>query len=172
MPLISLQKLRSSKGNQQGFSLIELMVVLTILSILATMTVPSVKLYVQRQKEIELRQALRDMRTAIDQFHADWRAVKGQGSFAESASENGYPKTLTVLTDGVATAGVIAKTKRYLRRLPKNPFAKPDVPLEEHWTLLAVSDPPDASIWSGGDVFDIKANTDKTAIDGSAYHDW
>jgi general secretion pathway protein G len=54
-----------------GFSLIELVITITVLAILTLGTVPLAQVAVQRQKEQELREALRTMREAIDQFHRE-----------------------------------------------------------------------------------------------------
>jgi general secretion pathway protein G len=58
-------------GNEAGFSLIELVITITVLSILTLGVLPLVKVSVKRQKEQELRETLRQMRIAIDEFHRD-----------------------------------------------------------------------------------------------------
>lgn len=57
--------------SQRGFSLIELVVTITVMTILSMGVVPLVKVSVKRQKEQQLREALRQMREAIDQFHRE-----------------------------------------------------------------------------------------------------
>ena len=54
-----------------GFSLIELVITITVLTILTMGIIPLVKVSVKRQREQQLRDALRQMRTAIDEFHRD-----------------------------------------------------------------------------------------------------
>ena len=56
---------------QRGFSLIELVITITVLTILTMGVLPLVKVSVKRQKEQQLRETLRQIRTAIDQFHRD-----------------------------------------------------------------------------------------------------
>ena len=56
---------------QRGFSLIELVITLTVLSIMTLGVLPLVKVSVKRQKEEQLRETLRQIRTAIDEFHRD-----------------------------------------------------------------------------------------------------
>jgi general secretion pathway protein G len=56
---------------QRGFSLIELMITITVLTILTMGVLPLVKISVKRQKEQQLRETLRQIRTAIDEFHRD-----------------------------------------------------------------------------------------------------
>ena|SRR5436190_14010997 len=54
-----------------GFSLIELVITVAVLAILTLGVVPLVQVSVKRQKEQQLREALREMREAIDQFHRE-----------------------------------------------------------------------------------------------------
>src|SRR5918998_1087012 len=67
--LLSLS-LPSERG-ARGFSLLELIIVLTVLAILSIGIIPLVKISVKRQREQQLRESLRQMRSAIDQFHRD-----------------------------------------------------------------------------------------------------
>lgn len=63
--------LMSGQRTARGFSLIELVITITVLSIMTLGVMPLVKISVRRQKEQQLRDALRQMRTAIDEFHRD-----------------------------------------------------------------------------------------------------
>jgi general secretion pathway protein G len=56
---------------QRGFSLIELVITITVLTIMTMGVLPLVKVSVKRQKEQQLRETLRQIRTAIDEFHRD-----------------------------------------------------------------------------------------------------
>ena len=56
---------------ERGFSLIELVITVTVMTILTLGVIPLVKVSVRRQKEQQLREVLRQMRTAIDEFHRD-----------------------------------------------------------------------------------------------------
>lgn len=58
-------------NSANGWTLIELIITLTVLSILMLGAVPIVRTTVKRQKEERLREALREMRAAIDEFHRD-----------------------------------------------------------------------------------------------------
>jgi general secretion pathway protein G len=63
--------LLSGHRNSTGFSLIELVITVTVLTIMTLGVMPLVKISVRRQKEQQLREALRQMRSAIDEFHHD-----------------------------------------------------------------------------------------------------
>jgi len=154
-----------------GFSLVELLVVLVILSILAAAALPYAEVTVRREKELELRKALREVRTAIDRFHDDWKSGRiGKG--VEGVSDDGYPRTLQVLVDGVEGAQAQSGRQRYLRRIPRNPFADVSTPASEHWTLRGYQDAPDAEVWGGGDVYDVRSAVNKAALDGSSIASW
>src|SRR5512142_888345 len=111
----------SDRKSVSGLTLIELLVTLAILSILAAAALPYAELTVRRDKELELRRSLREVRTAIDAFHDDW--VAGRITHTDdTASADGYPKTLQVLVQGVDTGRAAGSKRRYLRRIPRAPF--------------------------------------------------
>jgi general secretion pathway protein G len=162
---------KASVRSANGLTLIELLVALVILSILAAAALPYAELTVRRDKEYELRRALRDVRTAIDAYHEDWRngrIPKG----TEGASEDGFPRTLAVLVEGVDTGQAQAARRYYLRRIPRDPFAGTDRPPAEQWVLRGYQDAPDARAWGGSDVYDLRSSSAETAIDGTRYRDW
>ncbi|MHB0975275.1 MAG: type II secretion system protein [Thiobacillus sp.] len=152
-----------------GFSLIELMVTLAILALLASMAVPFAQLVQQRHKETELREALRQIRTALDAYK---QSVK-DGRVASPADGSGYPPDLDVLWQGVSD-----KTKPdagrlyFLRRLPRDPFY-PDTaaPPAETWGLRSYESPPDAPA-PGRDVFDVYSLSPATGLNGVPYREW
>jgi len=63
--------LMSARRRARGFTLIELVITITVLAILTMGVMPLVKLAVRRQKEQQLHDALRQIRTAIDEFRRD-----------------------------------------------------------------------------------------------------
>ena len=81
--------MRAARLPQHGFTLIELVITVTVLAILTLGVIPLVQVSVKRQKEEQLRAALREMREAIDQFHreavagAQMQAQQGQGNTAQ-----------------------------------------------------------------------------------------
>ena len=166
MPLESLSA--EVRGAQRGFTLVELMVSLAILSIIAMMAVPYVEMTVRREREAELRSDLRLVRRALDQFHDDWEARRILRD-ESTASLDGYPRNLQVLVDGVPDTGPITKTRRYLRGIPVDPFSDN---ASDAWILRSYQDAPGALHWGGQDVYDLHSASREEAIDGSRIHDW
>lgn len=162
-----------SSRTQGGLTFIELLVTLVILSILASAALPYAEISFRRDQELDLRRSLREIRTAIDEFHNDWKAGRIP-AVSGAASRDGFPKTLSVLVEGVDLAGVSAQRGYYLRRIPPNPFADAGLlnNAEEQWHLRSYRDKPDAEFWGGEDVYDVRVRTEKRAINESFYKDW
>lgn len=164
--------LLSSKARYAvGLTLIELLVTLVILSILASAAIPYAEVTVKRNKELDLNRSLREVRTAIDRFHTDWKA--GQISkLSGAASVNGYPKELNMLVQGVPISGSTEKRK-YLRRIPYDPMAEDKSGgAETTWRLISYRDKPDTLTWGGEDVYDIRTSSDSQALDQTYYISW
>jgi general secretion pathway protein G len=159
------------KRRSAGTSLIEMITVLAILGILSAMAFPYARKSIQRDKEFALRATLREVRNAIDRFHADWETAQGAGGFSRAASPDGYPRTLEVLVQGIKGGGASGRRRRYLRSLPKNPFA-PEKSFKEQWRLIGYQDDPKSALRRSKDIYDIRANTQRIALDGTAYADW
>lgn len=152
-----------------GFSLVELMITLAILALLASVAVPFAQLAQQRHKEGELREALRQIRTALDAYR---QAVK-EGRVDAAADSSGYPPDLDVLWKGVADKSRPDAVKIYfLRRLPRDPFF-PDAsaPAAETWGLRSYASPPDTPE-PGRDVFDVYSLSTGTGLNGLPYREW
>ena len=153
----------------RGFTLIELIVTLAIVALLASMALPLAELGVRRHKEQELRLALRQIRTAIDEY----KKAGDDGRIPRAADATGYPPTLDLLAEGVINQKDPGKRRLYfLRRVPADPFfddaqAKPS----ETWQLRSYESPPDSPA-PGKDVYDVRSRSAGTAIDGTAYAAW
>ena len=151
----------------RGYSFVELLIVSTILLVLASAVQPLVRVTMQRQKEVELRRALREMRDAIDRFKD--AADMGMIPVTElSPNSEGYPPDLEALVEGVSVANDASNRKlKLLRRVPVDPMTG-----EAEWGLRSYQDRPDSSSWGGQNVFDVRSLSTGTALDGSRYRDW
>ncbi|HNV02182.1 MAG TPA: type II secretion system protein [Vicinamibacterales bacterium] len=155
------------RRRDQGFSFAELLVVTTIILVLAGAVLPMVRFTVQRQREIELRRALREVRTAIDKYKDAVDQGKIGGTDNQLGSE-GYPPDLETLVEGVTQVGdASGKKLKFLRRIPVDPMTN-----STEWGLRAYQDEPDATSWGGKNVFDIYTRSEGTALDGTKYRDW
>ena len=150
----------------EGYTFVELLVVVTILLVLASAVLPLAQVTAQRQREAVLRRDLRDMRTAIDKFKD--AVDTGQIGSTELKPENqGYPSDLETLVDGVTAANDATGRKlKYLRRVPVDPMTNGE------WGLRSYQDKPDATSWGGQDVFDVYTTFNGTGLDGTKYRDW
>jgi general secretion pathway protein G len=152
------------RRTQGGLTLVELIVAFTMMALLATMALPLAKYKVRRERERELRYALREIRTAIDKYKD--MADAGQLGTIKMDTE-GYPETLEVLVEGVKASGSVDKKIRFLRRLPQDPFTK-----STDWGKRSVQDEPSSTAWGGQNVFDVYSKTMEKAPDGTPYAEW
>jgi general secretion pathway protein G len=152
---------------QHGYTFIELVIVSTILLILASAVMPLAQVTAQRQKEAELRRALREMRTAIDRF----KDAVDQGIIPTTElrpGSEGYPPDLETLVEGVPVANdATGRQIKFLRRVPIDPMTN-----GTEWGLRAYQDQPDTASWGGQNVFDVYTTSEATALDGTTYRDW
>ena len=151
----------------QGFTFIELLVVTTILLILASAVMPLAKVTVQRQREAELRRALREMRTAIDKYKD---AVDNGliGSIDVKAGSEGYPPDLDTLVEGVTVANDASGRKlKFLRRVPLDPITN-----STEWGMRSYADKPDATTWGGRTSTTSTRSRQAKALDGTKYSEW
>ncbi|MBM3757534.1 MAG: type II secretion system protein [Acidobacteria bacterium] len=172
-------------------TLVELIVAFSILLLLSTMALPLARSRVRREKEKELRIALREMRTAIDKY----KDMADAGQLGQlNAAKDGYPESLEVLVEGVkvqaqagqggaasANLGVgqgtgnggstgsdsSEKKVRFLRRIPKDPFTG-----STEWGKRSTQDDPKSTAWGGQNVFDVFSKTMEKAADGTPYSEW
>ena len=138
---------RGPRRRTSGFTLLELIVVIAIIGILATIALPALRDVPRRAQEAALKTDLRTMRDVIDQYHAD----KGH-----------YPPTLEALVE----AG-------YLRDVPYDPITKS----RETWvvTYEELSEDAAPAETDGGEepgIEDVHSGSERLALDGTAYSTW
>ena len=149
--------------NKHGFTLIELIITVTIIGILAALAVPLAKNSIQREREIALRQTLREIRTAIDKY----KDFSDRGLIQVKLGTEGYPESLDVLVEGVPMNGAVDKKLKLLRRVPLDPMTN-----STEWVLRSYQDDPKVNSWGGQNVFDVYTKSEGTALDGTKYKDW
>jgi general secretion pathway protein G len=162
----------ASSPRKKGFTLVEMVVTLTILSILAWSILPLTKIAVQREREVELRRALRDVREALDAY----KKLSDEKKIEVKEDTEGFPPTLDILVKGVEVknqeqpAGGKSKGKKivkFLRRIPRDPMTD-----STEWGLRSYQDDRDAAHWGGENVYDIYTKSQAKALDGTLYRDW
>jgi general secretion pathway protein G len=138
-----------SGQRQSGFTLLELIVVIAIIGILATIAMPALKDVPTRARESVLKTNLRTFRDVIDQHYGD----KGR-----------YPKSLQALVD-----------EGYLRKIPVDPMTKS----AETWVPVYEEADPDKpqEETAGGDelapgIIDVRSGAEGNSLDGTPYGEW
>jgi general secretion pathway protein G len=135
-----------SSKHERGFTLLELLVVMTIIGILAAIAVPALRDSPQRAREATLREDLFTLRSVIDQYHGD------KGNFP--------PDLQTLVTDG------------YLRKIPVDPMTKS----AETWSLTYEEITPDESAGAAEPavpgITDVHSGSKETGLDGTSYAEW
>ena len=161
-------------ARRKGMTLIELLVVIAIVSILAAAVMPLSRMTVRRVKETELRSALRTIRTAIDAFNRDCVTTDVKRKLAaDNCTKDNWPETLEVLTEPLKLAGTGDKTRKYLRRIPSDPFTTLDAADKpNNWGLRSYNDQPNSTQWGGENVYDVYSKSDGVALDGTKYSTW
>jgi general secretion pathway protein G len=159
--------MRVTRTGNAGFTFIELLVVTALVGILAMAIMPLARVTMQRQREIELRRALRELRTAIDHY----KDAADQGKIPATsirAGSEGYPPDLATLVVGVRSGEAdTEKRLKFLRRVPVDPMTR-----SNEWGLRAYEDRPDSKSWGGQDVYDVYSKSEGTALDGTKYSEW
>jgi len=164
------RRLSGRPVRNNGFTILELIIVITILSILTMAAVPMVRNSVKRERESELRLALRQLRKAIDDYKRFNDMSGGAAIPIELRTPTGYPKELKVLIEGFTPANVVGTSQnriRFLRRLPVDPTTG-----NTDWGLRSYKDRPDSTAWGGEDVYDVFSKSDDKALNGTEYKNW
>ena len=127
------------------------------------MIVPVARFNWTRMKEMELKEALRKMRTAID----DYKRLSDQGLIPVELDTEGYPKELENLVEGIELVGQVKKVRKFLRRIPVDPMTG-----EAEWGMRSLQDDFDSTSWGRQNVYDVYSLSEKTGLDGTKYKDW
>jgi general secretion pathway protein G len=154
----------------RGFTIIELVITVGIVSLLATAVVPSAQLVYQRERETELRESLRTIRNAIDAYKQAWDT----GHVKKELDKTGYPPSLQVLVDGVDDASSAKEGLKiyFLRRIPRDPFwPEATTPGADTWGLRSYASAPD-NPQPGDDVYDVYSRSSRVGLNGVPYRDW
>lgn len=158
---------REEGRGQNGYTFVEIAVVAAIVAILASAVLPLAKVTMQRNREIELRRSLREIRVAIDKY----KDAVDQSLISPNDVDNdaeGYPPTLQTLVDGVTPANDTTGRKlRYLRKIPIDPMTH-----TTEWGQRSSRDEPESKSWGGQNVYDVYTTYDGRGLDGTNYRDW
>jgi general secretion pathway protein G len=167
---VSKRRARQGAATGNGFTLLEIIIVITILSILTAAAVPMVRNTVKRERESELRLALRQLRQGIDAYKRFHDSTGGAAIPIEWKTQSGYPKTLDILVEGFIPANVVGTSGnrvRFLRRVPIDPMTG-----DTDWGKRSYKDEHDSTSWGGEDVFDVYSMSNGEALNGTRYRDW
>jgi len=158
------------KFDRPGFTLIEMIITLSLVAVLALAALPLGKMAVKRADEIELQRALRIMREAIDAY----KKLADEKKIEVEEDTEGYPPTLETLVEGVEVQDKDAqgkagakKTIKFLRRIPKDPLTD-----STDWGLRSYQDDFDSDVWGEENVYDVYTKSQAVALDGTRYRDW
>ena len=160
--------LRRRVKSSAGYTFVELLVVSAMLATLAAVALPLVQVTAQRQREMELRRALREMRDAIDRF----KDAVDSGAIPQTElkpANEGYPPDMETLVEGVEVANDATgrKLRFGLRRIPIDPMTN-----SMDWGLRSYQDKPDSTSWGRQNVFDVYSKSEATGLNGTRYKDW
>lgn len=151
--------------HKRGFTLIEVVTVTVVIAILAALAIPMVEMSVKRDREAQLRSALRDLRQAID----DYRQFVIENKVEFEDESYGYPQTLDDLVEGVVYRDKDGKERirRFLRRIPIDPFTN-----SMDWGRRSYQDDRESRSWGGENVWDVYSNSENTGLNGVEYSRW
>ena len=154
--------------NKRGFSVAELITVVAIIGILASVAMPVVNFGFRRQKEIELRERLRKITDAIDRYH-EMRIAPPPNNIKEppELSQGEWPKELEDLVEPIELTN-----GKKIRLLRERDLIDP-MTGKKDWITLSDTDDPDSSMGNGNNVFEVHSKSTMLALDGKThYNEW
>ncbi len=151
------------KNTERGFTLLELVVTMALMTILASVALPLAQMHARHLREVELRRDLREIRTAIDRY----KDFSDRGLIPVQPDTFGYPPDLETLVKGVLVKGSSKLRYRFLRKIPVDPMTG-----QADWGMRSMQDDPDSTSWGGENVFDVYSKSNGTALDGTPYSSW
>lgn len=160
--------MNARRGRSRGFTVAELITVVAIVGILASVAIPVMTFGIRRQKEIELRDHIRKITDAIDKYHEMRLApVPNNIKNPPDIGQRDWPKSLEELTKPVELNN--GKSVRLLRdRDLIDPMTG-----DKKWLTLSDNDDPDATSGNGDNVFEVHSTSTALSLDGKThYNEW
>ncbi|MEA2326331.1 MAG: ral secretion pathway protein [Thermoanaerobaculia bacterium] len=158
--------------SSSGFTVAELITVVAIVGILASVALPLANFGIRRQKEMELHEKLRKITEAIDRYHELRSLPAGSPGLIKDPGDvmqKGWPKTLEELTKPIEL-----NSGQSVRLLRERDLIDPMTNKPE-WNTLSSDDDPDTSSGSGNgnNVYEIHSKSTAPALDGKThYNEW
>lgn len=152
---------------ERGLTLVELVATSAIVLVIAGIAIPLAHTTVKRQKELELRKTLREIRTAIDRFQADTERIPGIKQQLNTVNDGGWPEELEWLYEGFDVGDAAGTKVKYLRRLPRDPMTG-----KAEWRTRSSRDRPDSQFTDGTNIFDVHSTSDAVGLNGVPYSEW
>ncbi len=161
--------MRNHSAARRGFTVAELITVVAVIMILASMALPVLSFGIRRQKELDLRARLRRITDAIDRYH-DLRLAAAPNNIKKppDVTQDTYPKDLDELTKPIEL-----NNGKFIRLLRERDLIDPMTGKSE-WTILSSSQAPDeSSVGSADNVFEVHSKSTALALDGKThYNEW
>ena len=150
---------------RNGFTIAELVVVVAIIGLLASLVLPVARFGIKRQKEIELRERIRKITNAIDQWH--YYKTRNMLKDPGDVTQGDYPKELEDLVEEVELLD-----GRKVKLLRERDLVDPMTGLKE-WDTRSSTDDPESSFSDDNNVFDVRSKSSAMSLDGKTrYNEW